>query len=157
MADTDLPIDAAKILQKAADQTRSTGKAYELTADQIKILAKAFNSMQDASSSASDEIRKSKKTVDDAIDSFTHFQEALITVGNAFENPKRTLRSFADSASMTADDLMKMYSAIGGLVFNKPIKDATKSVQDLENQLKELQDLEAKANPVKALEESIKK
>jgi len=157
MADTDLPKDAAKILQKAADQTRSTGKAYELTADEVKKLAKAFNSMQDAASSASDEIRKSKKTVDDAIDSFTHFQEALITVGNAFENPKRTLRGFADLGLSTGNDLMKMYSALGGMVFSKPIKDATKSVQDLENQLKELQDLEAKANPVKALEESIEK
>lgn len=157
MADTDLPKDAAKILQKAADQTRNTGKAYELTADQIKILAKAFNKMQDAASSASNEIRKSKKTVDDAIDSFTHFQEALITVGNAFENPKRTLRGFADLGLSTGKDLMEMYSALGGMVFSKPIKDATKSVQDLENQLKELQDLEAKANPVKALEESIKK
>jgi hypothetical protein len=157
MADTDLPKDAAKILQKAADQTRNTGKAYELTADQIKILVKAFNSMQDAASSVSNEIRKSKKTVDDAIDSFTHFQEKLIEVGTAFENPKRTLRGFADLGLSTGDDLMKMYSALGGMVFSKPIKDATKSVQDLENQLKELQDLEAKANPVKALEESIKK
>ena len=105
MADTDLPKDAAKILQKAADQTRNTGKAYELTADQIKILAKAFNSMQDAASSASDEM-----------------VDAARNIETAFSSSHKTLVGFTQSGLTTGTQLQSMFAAIAGMMLDAPVK-----------------------------------
>jgi len=105
MADTDLPKDAAKILQKAADQTRNTGKAYELTADQIKILAKAFNSMQDAASSASDEM-----------------VDAARNIETAFSSSHKTLMGFTQSGLTTGTQLQSMFAAIAGMMLDAPVK-----------------------------------
>jgi len=105
MADTDLPTDAAKILQKAADQTRNTGKAYETTADQVRVLAKAFNKMQDASSSASDEMVDSARNIK-----------------NAFSESHKTLMGFTQSGLTTGTQLQSMFAAIAGMMLDAPVK-----------------------------------
>ena len=105
MADTDLPKDAAKILQKAADQTRSTGKAYEMTADEVKKLAKAFNSMQDAASSASDEM-----------------VDAARNIETAFSSSHKTLMGFTQTGLTTGTQLQSMFAAIAGMMLDAPVK-----------------------------------
>lgn len=149
--------DQAKRILKDMESAAKLGKNYELTADKAKILVKAQGQLENSLKSVSAQIKKTEDAIDDLKDSFSRVQQNLKIVKEAFDAPKATLRSFADQAMTSGESLMKMYAAFGGLVFDKPIKDAVKSVADLENQLKELQDLEAKANPVQHLEEQIKK
>ena len=104
MADTDLK-DAAKILQKAADQTRNTGKAYETTADEVRVLTKSLNKMQDAASSASDEM-----------------VDAARNIETAFSSSHKTLMGFTQSGLTTGTQLQSMFAAIAGMMLDAPVK-----------------------------------
>ena len=147
--------DQSKRITKDMEAAAKLGKSYELTADKSKILLKAQDQLQNSLKSLSSQVKQTEESVDGLKDSFSRVQQNLLLVKNAFNAPKETLRSFADDAMRSGESLMKMYASFGGLVFDKQIKNATKSVADLEGQFKELQkelqDLEAKANPVQHL------
>jgi len=149
--------DQAKRIIKDMDAAAKLGKTYTITADQSKILIKAQNELKGSLQNVSSQSKKTDDSVKQLTDSFSKFQTNLVSVKEAFDAPKTALREFADRGMESGADLMKMYAALGGLVFSKPIENATKAIEGFENQLKELQDLENKSNPIKGLEEQLKK
>lgn len=149
--------DQAKRITKDMEAAAKLGKTYTVTADQSKVLIKAQNELKNSLQNVSSQSKKTDDVVKQLTDSFSKLQENLEEVEKAFQKPKAALRQFADRGMETGDDLMKMYAALGGLVFSKPIENATKAVENLEKQLQELHDLENKANPIKGLEDQLKK
>jgi len=132
MADTDLPRDAAKILQQAADATRYSRKEYALTADQIRILAKSFNQMQSAATSASQDVADAAKNIKDA-----------------FEKSTETLVLFTSTGLSTGRDLQSLFASIASMVLDAPVK---KLNDELSKEQKILNDLVKEQN--KSLEQS---
>jgi hypothetical protein len=132
MADTDLPRDAAKILQQAADATRYSRKEYALTADQIRILAKSFNQMQSAATSASQDVADAAKNINDA-----------------FQKSTETLVLFTSTGLSTGKDLQSLFAAIASMVLDAPVK---KLNSELTKEQKILNDLVKEQN--KSLEQS---
>jgi hypothetical protein len=115
MADTDLPKDAAKILQQLADASRYSGKSVELTSDKIKTLARAFNQMQDAAASAGKDMTDVAKNIQDA-----------------FNDASGTLVNFTKTGISEGYQLQSMFAAIAAMMIDTPVK-------KLNDQLKEEQ------------------
>lgn len=128
MADTDLPRDAAKILQQLADATRYSRKEYAVTADQIRILAKAFNQMQSAATSASQDVADAAKNINDA-----------------FQKPTETLVSFTNTGLSAGKDLQSLFAAIASTVLDAPVK---KLNDELSKEQKILADIEKAHNEI---------
>lgn len=128
MADTDLPRDAAKILQQLADATRYSRKEYTVTADQIRILAKAFNQMQSAATSASQDVVDAAKNINDA-----------------FQKPTETLVSFTSTGLSAGKDLQSLFAAIASMVLDAPVK---KLNDELSKEQKILADIEKAHNEI---------
>ena len=163
MADT---IDQArKMTQGMLDETRKTGKAASITADSIKLLMSAIDQLSKSSDYYKTQADRARESTDDLKDSFSRLQVHLQRVALAFEKPKTTLRNFADTGIESGDQLMKMFSAVAGLMFGKKlaqdVENATKAFESLQGELtntqKEIAELEQIQDPIKYYEQEISK
>lgn len=103
MADTDLPKDAAKILQRMADDAKRTGKSVAATTDEVKKLAKAYNELSAQAS-------KSNKSITDSTEAVTE----------SIKNYQDTLWSLTGSAMETGSELQNMFAGILGVFADAP-------------------------------------
>jgi hypothetical protein len=134
MADTDLPRDAAKVLQQLSDASRNSGKSVELTADKIRLLARAFNQMQESAAAAGKDITDVAKNIQ-----------------AAFDDASGTLVRFTKTGLTEGYQLQSMFAAIASMILDEPVK---KLNEELIKENKILDDLSKNQN--KLLEDAVK-
>ncbi len=139
---------ARKIQDQLNDTIRKGGKTATLTADQIKILGKSYNYLTDVAKEATKQIKEASQD--------------LVKVTAAFENPSSTFSNFLENGVQSAEDLMKTFSAVAGLVFDGPIKKANAELEKQQAILDKIpktreDEIKLGDDAIKQLEEKIKK
>ena len=146
--DQDTIDQARKIQDQLNESFRRGAKNVQVTADQVRILTKAYDHLADAAKTAAKQSRELHKELE--------------TVTVAFYNPADTFAGFLKDGVDSGNDLLKTFSAIAGLMFDEPLKKAN---DQLEKEKKTLDDLMKQRHEgikigddaVKQLEEQLKK
>ena len=145
--DPDTQDKARKLTDQLRESQRKGAKDTKFTADQTKILIKAYDELSDMAASASKNIRELGKE--------------LTTVTDAFENPASTFSDILHEGLRDGQGLLKTFGAIAGLMFDGPIKKAN---EELEKQQKILDgipkmhedEIKSGEDAIKQLEEKLK-
>lgn len=146
--DTDIQDKARKLTDQLRESQRKGAKETTFAADQTKILIKAYDELSAVAASASKNIRELGKE--------------LSTVTEAFENPASTFSDILHDGLKDGQGLLKTFSAIAGLMFDGPIKNANKALDKEKAILADLEkarqtEIKTGEDSVKNLEEKLKK
>ena len=146
--DTDTQDKARKLTDQLRESQRKGAKETTFAADQTKILIKAYDELSAVAASASKNIRELGKE--------------LSTVTEAFENPASTFSDILHDGLKDGQGLLKTFSAIAGLMFDGPIKNANKALDKEKAILADLEkarqtEIKIGEDSVKNLEEKLKK